>query len=114
VPRVVADFFYGAFSISPRWLAGRGRGNRTHCSAPFLRRARALRGPGGSGHSTAQVGTAASGVAEAGSELATSAKEHAKTLASELETMARRNPLGALAGALFVGVIIGMMSRGRD
>jgi ElaB/YqjD/DUF883 family membrane-anchored ribosome-binding protein len=60
-----------------------------------------------------QVGTAASGVAEAGSELAASAKEQAKTFASELETMARRNPLGALAGALFVGVIIGMMSRGR-
>jgi ElaB/YqjD/DUF883 family membrane-anchored ribosome-binding protein len=60
-----------------------------------------------------QVGTAASGVAEAGSELAASAKEQAKTLASELETMARRNPLGALAGAVFVGVIIGIMSRGR-
>jgi ElaB/YqjD/DUF883 family membrane-anchored ribosome-binding protein len=60
-----------------------------------------------------QVGTAASGVAEAGSELAASAKEQAKTFASEVETMARRNPLGALAGALFVGVIIGMISRGR-
>ena len=61
-----------------------------------------------------QVGTAASGVAEAGSELAASAKEQAKTFASELETVARRNPLGALAGALFVGVLIGMMSRGRS
>ena len=60
-----------------------------------------------------QVGTAASGVAEAGSELAASAKEQAKTFASELEAVARRNPLGALAGALFVGVLIGMMSRGR-
>jgi len=60
-----------------------------------------------------QLGTAASGVAEAGSELAASAKEQAKTFASEVETMARRNPLGALAGALFVGVIIGMISRGR-
>jgi hypothetical protein len=37
----------------------------------------------------------------------------AKTLASELEGMARRNPLGTIAGALLVGVIIGMMSRGR-
>src|SRR5262245_38436541 len=61
-----------------------------------------------------QVGTAASGVAEASSELAASAKEQAKTFASELEAVARRNPLGALAGALFVGVLIGMMSRSRD
>jgi ElaB/YqjD/DUF883 family membrane-anchored ribosome-binding protein len=60
-----------------------------------------------------QVGTAATGVAEAGSELAASAKEQAKTFASELEGMARRNPLGALAGALVVGVVIGMMSRSR-
>jgi ElaB/YqjD/DUF883 family membrane-anchored ribosome-binding protein len=61
-----------------------------------------------------QVGTVAGGVADAGSELASSAKEHAKTFASELEAMARRNPLGTIAGALLIGVIIGMMSRGRS
>ena len=61
----------------------------------------------------AQVGDAAGGVAEAGSDLASSAKEHAKTFASELEGMARRNPLGTIAGALLVGVVIGMMTRGR-
>jgi len=61
----------------------------------------------------AQVGSAAGGVLDAGSDLAASAKEHAKTFASELEGMARRNPLGTIAGALLVGVIIGMMSRGR-
>jgi ElaB/YqjD/DUF883 family membrane-anchored ribosome-binding protein len=60
-----------------------------------------------------QVGSAAGEVADAGSELASSAKEHAKTFASELEGMARRNPLGTIAGALLVGVIIGMMSKGR-
>ena len=60
-----------------------------------------------------QVGSAASGVADMSSDLATSAKEHAKTFASELEGMARRNPLGTLAGALVVGVVLGMMSRGR-
>jgi hypothetical protein len=60
------------------------------------------------------VGDAAGGVAEAGSELASSAREHAKTLASELEGMARRNPLGTIAGALVLGVIIGMMTRGRS
>src|SRR5262249_34493642 len=59
-----------------------------------------------------QVGSTTSGVTDAGSELASAAKEHAKTLASELEGMARRNPLGTIAGALLVGVIIGMMSRG--
>ena len=61
-----------------------------------------------------QVGTAASGVADTGSELASSAREHAKTFASELEGMARRNPLGTIAGALLIGVIIGMMARGRS
>ena len=60
-----------------------------------------------------QVGDAAGGVADTGSDLATSAKQHAKTFASELEAMARRNPLGTIAGALVVGVIIGMMTRGR-
>jgi hypothetical protein len=27
--------------------------------------------------------------------------------------MARRNPLGTIAGTLVVGIIVGMMSRGR-
>src|SRR3974377_1951764 len=62
---------------------------------------------------TSQVGDAASGVADTSSDLATSAKQHAKTFASELEAMARRNPLGAIAGPLVVGVIVGMMTRGR-
>jgi ElaB/YqjD/DUF883 family membrane-anchored ribosome-binding protein len=62
----------------------------------------------------AQVGSAASEVADMSSDLATSAKEHAKTFASELEGMAKRNPLGTLAGALVVGVVIGLMSRGRS
>ena len=61
-----------------------------------------------------QVGGAASGVADMGSDLATTAKEHAKTFASELEAMARLNPLGTIAGALLIGVVIGMISRGRD
>jgi ElaB/YqjD/DUF883 family membrane-anchored ribosome-binding protein len=61
-----------------------------------------------------QVGGAASGAADAGSELASSAKEHVRTVASELEGMARRHPLGTIAGALVVGIVIGMMSRGRS
>src|SRR5262249_10088242 len=62
---------------------------------------------------SAQGGSAAGAVGDATSDLASSAKEHAKTFASELEGMARRNPLGTIAGALLVGVVIGMMSRGR-
>jgi ElaB/YqjD/DUF883 family membrane-anchored ribosome-binding protein len=62
----------------------------------------------------AQARTAVSGVADKSSEFATSATAHAKTFASELEAMARRNPLGTIAGALLVGVVIGMMSRGRS
>jgi len=60
-----------------------------------------------------QVSSAASSMAETGAEMASAAGERAKTFASELEGMARRQPLGALAGALFVGILIGMMSRGR-
>lgn len=61
-----------------------------------------------------QVGIAASGVVDTGSELASSARDQTKTLASELESMARRNPLGMVAGALLVGIVIGMLSRGRN
>ena len=60
-----------------------------------------------------QVSDTASGVADTGSDLASSAKQRATTFASELEAMARRNPLGTIAGTLLVGVIVGMMSRGR-
>ena len=63
---------------------------------------------------TSHVGSAASGVADAGSELASSAKDQAKTFAAELENMTRRNPWGALAGAVLVGVIMGIIARGRS
>lgn len=74
--------------------------------------AKAIRGVGQSVAS--HVGGAASGVADASTDLATTAKEHAKTFASELEGMARRNPLGTIAGAVVIGIIVGMMSRGRS
>ena len=62
---------------------------------------------------SAQVGGAASAAADAGADFMSTATEQAKTFAAELEGMARRNPLGPIAGAVLVGVVIGMMSRGR-
>jgi ElaB/YqjD/DUF883 family membrane-anchored ribosome-binding protein len=67
------------------------------------------------GHSVVkEVGSAASSIADAGAEIAGSAKDQAKTLASELEATARKNPLGALAAALLAGIVIGLMTRGRN
>jgi ElaB/YqjD/DUF883 family membrane-anchored ribosome-binding protein len=61
-----------------------------------------------------QVSGAASDLAERGASVASAAKDQAKTFASELETMGRRNPLGAMAAAVMVGVLIGLVSRGRS
>ena len=58
-----------------------------------------------------QVSTAASDLAEEGANVASEATGQAKTLVTEVENIARRNPLGALAGAVLVGVLIGMMGR---
>ena len=67
---------------------------------------------GGEAYKTAQnVGAA---VASQVGEVASTAKEQVKTVASEIETMTRRNPLGAIGATLLVGVVIGMMSRGRS
>jgi ElaB/YqjD/DUF883 family membrane-anchored ribosome-binding protein len=60
---------------------------------------------------TGQVGTAAGDLAEKGANVASVATDQAKTLVTELENIARRNPLGALAGALVVGALIGIMGR---
>lgn len=61
-----------------------------------------------------QVSTTASDMAHAGADMASAAKDQAKTFASELEGMARRQPLASLAGTLFVGIVIGMIGRGRS
>ena len=60
-----------------------------------------------------EVESAASSLAEAGSEMASSANEQVQTVASGHEGIARKNPLGTLAASLLVGMIIGMMSRRR-
>jgi ElaB/YqjD/DUF883 family membrane-anchored ribosome-binding protein len=59
-----------------------------------------------------RVGSVASDVARGGADVAASATAQAKTFASELEGMARNNPLGTLACTLLVGVVIGMITRG--
>jgi ElaB/YqjD/DUF883 family membrane-anchored ribosome-binding protein len=62
-----------------------------------------------------QVGSKAADVAgqvqTKASDLANAASEQAKTFASEIERFGRANPLGAIAGALLVGVVIGLIGR---
>jgi len=58
------------------------------------------------------VSDAAADVTKAGANLASSAADQAKTLASELEDVGRRNPLGAMAAALAVGLLVGLIGRG--
>ena len=57
------------------------------------------------------VSDKAADIAERGAAAAGAATAQAKSLAGELEGITRRNPLGALAGALCIGVVIGMMRR---
>jgi hypothetical protein len=57
----------------------------------------------------AQVGEASTNV---GDEITSSAKNHANALVSEFETIARRNPLGVVLGALGIGMLVGLM-KGR-
>ena len=61
-----------------------------------------------------QVTDAASNIAERGSELASVASDQVKSFASELEAMGRKNPLGTMAGAVMIGVLIGLIGRGRS
>ena len=57
------------------------------------------------------AGDVAGGLADKGSQFASIAGEQAKTLAGEIEAMARRNPLGVLAGAVAIGFLIGVWGR---
>jgi ElaB/YqjD/DUF883 family membrane-anchored ribosome-binding protein len=59
------------------------------------------------------VGSTASGLATTSAEMASSETGQIKTFATELERVARKNPLGALAGALTLGIVIGLIMRGR-
>jgi ElaB/YqjD/DUF883 family membrane-anchored ribosome-binding protein len=57
------------------------------------------------------VGHFAGGLADQGAQFAATAGERAKSFAGELEALARRNPLGALAGAAAIGFLIGVWGR---
>jgi len=57
------------------------------------------------------VGDVADELAHKGTQFVSTASEQGKTLAAEIEAMARRNPLGALAGALAIGFLIGVWGR---
>jgi ElaB/YqjD/DUF883 family membrane-anchored ribosome-binding protein len=54
---------------------------------------------------------AKSRVSDAAGDMASAAKDGAKTVASKFESMARTNPLGTICATLLVGVLIGMMAR---
>ena len=58
-----------------------------------------------------EAGDVASSLADKGSQFASTAGDQAKTLAGEIEAMARRNPLGVLAGAVAIGFLIGVWRR---
>ncbi|GGC62263.1 DUF883 family protein [Chelatococcus reniformis] len=59
------------------------------------------------------VYTTANDAYSAGADIASSAKTHAGDFASDVEDTVRRNPIGTVLAALGVGLIVGMMSRGR-
>ena len=56
-----------------------------------------------------EVGDAATGLGE---DVTSAAKDQAKTLLSEAEAVARRNPWGVVIGALGIGILIGLV-KGR-
>jgi ElaB/YqjD/DUF883 family membrane-anchored ribosome-binding protein len=56
---------------------------------------------------------AVSHASDRASEMAGTATRQVTTFASELEAMTKRNPLGTIAGAVVVGVVIGLLAPGR-
>lgn len=50
-------------------------------------------------------------LAAKGAKMGAAATEQGKTFAADLEQMVRRNPIGAIAGAVTVGVVIGLLGR---
>jgi hypothetical protein len=63
---------------------------------------------------TSQVSAATSLAIERGSELASTASRQLQTYAEDLAAFTRRRPIGALAGAVIVGMLIGLFGRRRS
>jgi ElaB/YqjD/DUF883 family membrane-anchored ribosome-binding protein len=60
-----------------------------------------------------RVGDVAEDIAQRGSTMASATTAQADKFVSEFESMVRRNPIGAMAGATLVGIVIGMLGRKR-
>jgi ElaB/YqjD/DUF883 family membrane-anchored ribosome-binding protein len=58
-----------------------------------------------------RVNNAAGELAEKGRDAVHATTDHAKNIVDELEGVARRNPIGTLAAAVVVGILIGMTGR---
>lgn len=58
-----------------------------------------------------RVGDVAGDLARSSADAAAAATDRAKSVAGELEGMARRNPMGVIAGAVVIGVLIGVLGR---
>jgi ElaB/YqjD/DUF883 family membrane-anchored ribosome-binding protein len=61
-----------------------------------------------------RIGDVAGDLARSGANAAAAATDRAKSLGGELEGMARRNPMGVIAGAVVIGVLIGVFGRSRS
>jgi ElaB/YqjD/DUF883 family membrane-anchored ribosome-binding protein len=62
---------------------------------------------------TGQVSDVAGDLADRGANAASVATAQAKSFAGELERITRSNPLAAIAGAVLIGALIGMLGRRR-
>ncbi len=62
---------------------------------------------------TGQAGDIAGDLTDRGANAASVATAEAKSFASELERMTRSNPLAAIAGAVLIGALIGLLGRRR-
>jgi ElaB/YqjD/DUF883 family membrane-anchored ribosome-binding protein len=58
-----------------------------------------------------RVGDVAGDLARSSADAAAAATDRAKSFAGDLEGMARRNPMGVIAGAVVIGVLIGVFGR---
>lgn len=63
---------------------------------------------------SSQVATTTTKALEKGQALASTTSELAQTYANELIAFTRRRPLAALVGAAFVGLLVGLLRRGRN